>query len=69
MSSQVRVSYMGSFLGNTEAQNHREEFYDFFGQDVKDGNLVILEDSIRYINNHWVVRIMAENAQQELELE
>jgi len=69
MNGQVRIAFMGSFLGNQEAQDYRDEFFDFFGQDVENGNLVLLEDTIRFINQHWVVRILAENAQMELELE
>lgn len=66
---QVRIAFMGSFLGNDEASNYRDEFFDYFGQDVKDGNLILLEDNIRFINNHWVVRILAENSQTTMELE
>ena len=64
-----RIAWMGAFLGREEAEDYREEFFDTFGLDVKDGLLVILQDDLVQINNHYVVRIMAESAQQELPLE
>lgn len=67
--AQVRIAYMGSFLSNLEADRYREEFYAGFQDDLDAGYLVIIEDSIRFINMHWVVRIMAENAQITMELE
>lgn len=66
MTDQVRISYMGSFVDKTEAENYHQEFYDFFGQDIKDGHLVVIEDKTKWLNFKWVVRIMAENAQMEL---
>ncbi len=66
---QVRIAYMGSFLSNLEADRYREEFYAEFQDAIDDGNLVIINDEIRFINLHWVVRIMAENAQITMEIE
>lgn len=66
---EVRVVYMGAFLGRDEAEVYREEFFTEFEKDLKDGLLAIIQDDLVMINNHWVVRIMAQNAQMELELE
>lgn len=66
---QVRIAYMGSFLSNLEADRYREEFYAEFQDAIDEGLLVVLNDEIRFINLHWVVRIMAENAQITMELE
>jgi hypothetical protein len=68
-SGQIRLCYMGAFLGRDEAEVYRDEFFQMYGEDVKEGFLVVIQDDLVQINNHWVVRIMAENAQQELELE
>lgn len=69
MTDNTRIAYMGAFLGRTEAEAYREEFFEGFGKDVDDGHLVVIQDDLVQINNHFVVRIMAENAQGELELE
>lgn len=66
---QVRIAYMGSFLSNLEADRYREEFYEEFQDDIDDGYIVVINDEIRFINLHWVVRIMAENAQITMEIE
>lgn len=67
--TQVRLCFMGAFLSRDEAEIFREEFENGFGQDIKDGNLVVIQDDIVLINNHWVVRVMAQNSQHELDLE
>lgn len=67
--TQVRIAYMGAFLSHAEAEAFREEFNVGFEQDILDGNLVLIQDDITFINNHHVVRVMAQNAQEELELE
>lgn len=66
---EVRLCYMGAFLGRDEAEAYREEFFTEFENDLKDGLLVVIQDDLVQINAHWVVRLMAENAQGELELE
>lgn len=68
MTDTVRICYMGAFLSNEEAEIYREEFFEGFGNDIKEGFLVVIQDDIKEINAHHVVRIMAENAQGELEL-
>lgn len=69
MSEQVRICYMGSFINMAEAEDFEEEFMSFWKGDIDAGNLVIIEQSISTINTKFVVRIMAENAQQELSLQ
>jgi len=69
MSDQVRICFVGSFIGQDEAETYREEFYKYFGEDIKSGNLAILEDTISKINLKFVVRIMAQNAQYELDFD
>jgi hypothetical protein len=60
---------MGAFLSRDEAEVYREEFFSQYGSDVEDGFLHLIQDDLVMINAHWVVRIMAENAQGELPLE
>lgn len=69
MSDQVRIAYMGAFLGKEQAEDYRAEFYDGFEDDIASDNLVVIQDDIVFINSHWVVRIMAQNPQLELDLE
>lgn len=66
---QIRIVYMGAFLGRDEAEVYREEFFTEFGNDIEAGLVVMVQDDLVFINNHWVVRIMAQNAQLEMELE
>lgn len=66
---QVRIAYMGAFLSREDAEVYREEFFSQYGQDVDEGFLCLIQDDLVLINAHWVVRIMAENAQGELPLE
>lgn len=66
---EVRVVYMGAFLGRDEAEVYREEFFTEFENDLKDGLLAVIQDDLVQINNHWVVRIMAQQAQLEMDLE
>jgi hypothetical protein len=61
------MAYSGSFLSLHEAEVFRDEFFAEFGQAIEDGYLVLVEDRITEINTKQVVRIMAENAQQEFE--
>jgi len=68
--SQIRMCFMGAFLSRDEAEIFREEFFIEETQEAIDnGDLVVIQDDIVFINAHWVVRIMAENPQQELPLE
>jgi len=67
--TEVRICFMGSFVHKEEAEAHRQEFYDVYGQDVEDGNLVIIQDDILELNTKFVTRIMAQNAQGELQFE
>lgn len=66
---EVRITHMGAFLGREEAEVYRDEFFESFGNDVDEGLLVVIQDDLVFINSHWVVRIMAQNAQLELPLE
>jgi hypothetical protein len=66
---EVRVVYMGAFLGRDEAEVYREEFFTEFENDLKDGLLTVIQDDLVQINAHWVIRIMAQQAQGELDLE
>lgn len=66
---QVRIAYMGSFLGLDEAEQFRQEFLDGFEKDISEGLLILIEDTITKINAHHVVRILAENAQLEFEFD
>lgn len=68
MDNQIRLSYMGSFIHKEEAEAYREEFFNTWVGDILDGKLVIIEDQILEINTKFMVRIMAENSQLELEL-
>lgn len=65
---QVRICYMGSFVHKEEAEAHQQEFYDVYGKDIEDGNLIVIQDDILELNTKFVTRIMAENAQGELNL-
>lgn len=67
--NQVRVAYCGAWLSREDAEAYREEFFAEFGQDIDDGNLVVLQDDITFINAHHVVRILAQNAQLEMNLD
>lgn len=64
---QVRICFVGTFIGKDEAEEYQEEFFHYFGQDIDDGLLTVLENTISQINHKWVVRIMAENAQYEFD--
>lgn len=63
---QVRLCFMGAFLSLLEAERFREEFLMGYEKDINAGHLVLVEDRIVEINNHHVIRIMAENSQGEL---
>lgn len=67
--NEVRICYMGAFLGKDEAEVYREEFFENFQADLDNGDIVVIQDDLVEINSHWVVRIMAQNAQMELDLE
>ena len=67
--SEVRIAFCGAWLSREDAEGYRDEFYEEFGQDIKDGNLVVIQDEIVLINAHHVVRILAQNAQLEMRLE
>lgn len=66
---EVRLVYMGAFLGRDEAEAYREEFFESFGGDIDAGLLVVIQDDLVQINSHYVVRIMCENAQLEMNLD
>lgn len=66
---EVRVAFCGAWLSREDAENYREDFFVEFGQDIKDGNLSVIQDEIVLINAHWVVRILAENSQMVLPLD
>lgn len=65
----MRIVGHGAFLSRDEAEGYREIFMTEFEQDIKDGVLIIVEDQIKHINNHYVSQILIETAQKELELE
>lgn len=67
--SEVRIAYCGAWLSRDDAEIYREQFFEEFGEAIEVGDLIIVEDTISMINSHHVVRILAENAQMEMELE
>lgn len=67
--NEVRIAFCGAWLSREDAEGYREEFYTEFGQAIKDGNLVVIQDDITLINAHHVVRILAQNSQLEFNLE
>jgi hypothetical protein len=67
--NEVRIAFCGAWLSREDAEGYREDFYTEFGQAIKDGALVVIQDDITLINAHHVVRILAQNAQLEMRLE
>jgi hypothetical protein len=69
MDKDVKLVFMGAFLSRYEAEAFREISLSGFEEGIKNGELILLEDDIKLINTHHVVRILAANPQKELPLE
>lgn len=69
MDRDTKLVFMGAFLSRYEAEAFRDVSLAGFEEDLRNGNLILLEDNIRLINTHHVVRILAANPQKELPLE
>lgn len=65
----TRLVYTSAHLDSDEAQYAREDYLEDFKYQLNTGKLVIREDVVKYINAHYVVRIMLESSQLELELD
>lgn len=61
--------YTNAFLNRQDAEHAREEFLKEYEMDIVYGKLVLAEDEIKYLNNHYVVRIMVRSPQLEMDFE
>lgn len=65
----TNIIFTESYLSKDAAEEARESFLDSYLDDVLNGELFLTEDEVKYINYHYVVRIMLSSKQMELPLE
>lgn len=61
--------YTDAFLNRQDAANAREDFLKDYEMDIVQGKMILQEDEIKYLNEHYVVRIMVQSPQLEMDFE
>lgn len=65
----INIVYTEAFLSRDQAEEARDNFMSEWEERLKNGELSILEDEVRYVNLHYVTRILLGKSQGEFEFD